>query len=702
MLHLTNSEIVLQINSIEKILVGIKRKSPRMLLLVEKAAHLKEPAETEAQEVSRMIEFLASLDGAKREKGEGKNREAIEQATTIALDIMKRMGCVEIVTEQGSRFDEKKHRIVRRDKCTLQENTIVQVVSRGFMLGDVCYPTHVIVAQNVGEPKKKRQKEKRLPILDYCAHKQYVCKSFSRLKDDPVVKEWLLKNYKAVLAVLSLNFDPVMNRIKALYSSDNRGCPPYDPIALIRSLILMAAFQFTSIGKWASELKSSPLAAIICGFETGKVPAVGTYYFLMQRLEDFEYKKTCEHQVRQHELRMGKSGYRIPKEKPKKDQKPEDVNPQPKDVLKNLAKLLEEQESEPIPNDLEKLLNEILTEVVVKHSAGKRLLGKLDKVVFSADGSTLPSASSPRGKSTCNCREQGIYDCKCPRKFSDKDAQWGYDTLQGWVFGYRYYQLVCSSGKHDLPLYITMASCNTHEGTMFLNSLDRFRKELASLSPDMKPGTFIGDSIHDAYACYEYLLHRKILYAIPYAHEPSQCLAWPGKPLSQDGSACAKEILVNDKGVPLCPGGLPMRYMNTHRCGHHVYSCPIKRPTNKGGKRGVRNIYLDECPKGCLCEPDSQWGPYCSIKPEDDPRIHPVIPRGSKEYHELLNSRSGCERSNSLKKQYYKLKYRRGRVMVYTFILTAFVSLLEHSSSWVRDDLKDRNINRDNVFDLFV
>ena len=388
--------------------------------------------------------------------------------------------------------------------------------------------------------------------------------------------------------------------------------------------------------------------------------------------------------------------------KPKAPQTQEEKHQQNRDVLKKLAERLEKQKDEPIPNDQEKLLNEILLEVGVKPSAAKNLLGNIKSVIFTGDGSTLPSGGAPNGKPICDCRNQGIYRCEHLRKYSDKDAQWGFDTLESWVFGYRYYQFVCSTEGHDLPIYLTMNSCNTYEGIMFLMSLDRLQKELKERFPDMELRYFGGDSIHDAYPCYIVLLKGKILYAIPYAHKPSACNVFAGKNKTTDPLSpfYQKEILLNEQGIPLCPGGKPMRYMNTHRCGHHVYACPAKRPTNCGGKRGVRKIHLDDCPNATLCEPESQWGPYLSIKPEDDPRIHPAIPRDSQEYKNLLAARSGCERSNSRKKIHYNLKYTHGRVMSYRFTQAVLISLLEHSSAWVKDDLKDKHITKDNVFDL--
>jgi len=705
--NFTISETVLQrINYMEKILVETKGKSPRILLIVEKIEKIK-GAEREQEWECKMIDLLAMLDGAKEEKAEARNREPIDQAIVIGLDIMKQRGCQEIRTGIGDKFDAKQHRVVGKEILSLPENSIVKIVSRGFMVNDICYPAYVIVAKNPGEVvehKKEPEKEKTLGIRYYCGHKKYVSEGFNKFKDDPFAREWLFQNHDSLLAVLSLNFDSITNRIKALYSKDNRGCPPYDPIALLRSLILMFAFGFTSIRKWSENMKSSPLSAIVCGFDPLNTPAVGTYYFLMQRIEDFEFKKKCDHYKRQHEMRQARSGYRMPKEKPKEPQTKEERHQQGKEVLKKLAENLEAKEGEAISNDQEKLLNEILLEVGVKESAARNLLGNIEKTIFTADGSTLPSGGATNGKPACDCRKQGIYRCEHIRKYSDKDGQWGYDTLEGWVFGYRYYQLICSTGKHDLPLYLSMSSCNTHEGVMFLNSLDRFQKSLSVLFPEMGLGFFAGDAIHDAYACYKYLVKHKILYAIPYAHQPSSCNPFPGtiRITNPASPYYNQEITVNEKGIPLCPGGCPMRHMNKHRCGHHVYGCPVKRPTNCDGMRNVRKVHLDECPFGTLCDPESQWGPYISIKPEDDPRIHPAIPRDSKEYKTLMNARSGCERSNSQKKIHHNLKYTRGRVMSYRFTQAILISLLEHSSSWVRDDLKDRKITKENVFELFA
>jgi len=62
--NFTISETVLQrINYMEKILVETKRKSPRILLIVEKTEKIKEAA-NEQELLFKMIDLLAMLDGA--------------------------------------------------------------------------------------------------------------------------------------------------------------------------------------------------------------------------------------------------------------------------------------------------------------------------------------------------------------------------------------------------------------------------------------------------------------------------------------------------------------------------------------------------------------------------------------------------------------------------------------------------------------
>jgi hypothetical protein len=274
------------------------------------------------------------------------------------------------------------------------------------------------------------------------------------------------------------------------------------------------------------------------------------------------------------------------------------------------------------------------------------------------------------------------------RKYSDIDATWGWNNLvKDFIFGYRYYQFVCSEQGHDLPIYLSIAPANTHEAVMSLKALERLRKHLRTSFPQSKITRLSVDAIHDAYAYYHYLIAHNILYAIPYANTPPKCSNINGK-------------LVNHNGVPICPCGLPMRRMTLNRHGATIYGCPVKRFTNRKEGRNIQVIHRKECPRGTLCEPLSKWGPYVSIKPLDDPRLHPPIPRNSQEYRKLMNLRSGCERSNSMKKQNFNLKFTNSRVMPYVYIRTILISLLEHAYVWVKEKLKEIDLRRD-ILSLF-
>ena len=686
-----------EINCLETKLSEIKRKSTGILMLVEKIKQAKKTMEQGESAVTDILQILTSLDVCRLKKSEEKNKDRLEQATVMCLEMIKTMGGVEIQVEIGERIDEKKHCIAQRVPSEGKENRILKCLSRGFVFGDSIYPAYIVVSQNNASSGKR---EKKFNILDHLQYRQKVRKAFALWSDDPSMKKWLFKNYEALLQVFSLNFDPIRKKIESLYSPGKRGCPPYDPIALIRSLVLMLASGETSITKWVDHLYTSPMSAVVCGFEPDNSPSVGTYYFFMQRLEDGEYQKPSPYRILPHEIRQESVSFRIPKAKPKEkpEREPDPVDEQKKDVLKKLVLDIESKEKHPIPQDMQKLLNQILLEVVVKPSAARSLLGDLEKVIISGDGTTIPSGSSPHGKAHCDCRSKGIYRCEHPHKFSDKDARWGYDTLEGWVFGYRLYQFVCSTAKHDLPIYLNMNSCNTHEGVMYLHSMDRLRKQLTCSFPEMNIGYFTGDAIHDSYTIYHYNFNRNIQYAIPYAHKPSKCQIWPGH---SDQPSPNESFLVNENGIPLCDAGLPMRYIGKNRHGNSAYACPIKRPTNCDGKRNVQKVYLDECPKGSLCSPDTKWAPCVSIASKNNPRLHPTIPRESQQYKELLNLRSGCERSNAQKKEHYKLKYNKSRVLPYVFIKATLISLLEHSKVWVKKDLQELKITKENVFSLF-
>jgi len=526
-----------------------------------------------------------------------------------------------------------------------------------------------------------------MELLKYIEYQNFVAGELKKRKAFENVMEKLVQYRDEFLCVFCIDLDGIHEKLRQLYSSHKVGKKPYDPQAILRSLLLMHAFQEDSITKWVKKMRTDPLVAIFSGMVPKKTPGVGTYYDFFKRFENGPHQKKCEHRILASERRKARSKLRTPQGKPTAREE-HDVEDK-KGIIRKLAEETISREKEPIPMDLERLLNEILWEVAVKASAQKGVIDDLTNLVVAGDGSTLPSAANVNGKCTCDCRKNGIFRCDHLRIFSDVDAQWGWDNrIKDFVFGYRFFQLVVPDNRHNLPIYLNIASANMHEAKMAIRALDRFDKQTKESGAKIREAAF--DALFDMYPFYHYLVHKDIGYAIPYAREVAKCVT-----LGQG------DQLFTAQGVPICPGGLPMIRSGLDRQGRDVYYCPVKRCGRRNGKI-VRLCFREECPLGSLCEPESMIGPCVHVSPTLDVRIHPKIPRGSKRYTEICNMRGCCERSNSMKKHGYQLKNAKMRVMPYAFIRLALISILEHSKIWASQQLATFDPMQNSIFALFT
>ncbi len=68
--------------------------------------------------------------------------------------------------------------------------------------------------------------------------------------------------------------------------------------------------------------------------------------------------------------------------------------------------------------------------------------------------------------------------------------------------------------------------------------------------------------------------------------------------------------------------------------------------------------------------------------------LYPPISRASPGYKKLMNLRSGCERSNSLKKVTYGLGDRPCRSDTHFLVRLYLVSIIEHAKAWLAEDRK--------------
>ena len=693
---------------LKSVLQNVKRKSHGICMLIKRIDAIRGMYENGFSIIPGMIVLFSRLDGAHEAPEERRNYRAIEQAITIALDIMEKLGAKQIPLSKGDKFDPSIHKAVGIEEANLPDGSVTTVVYRGFRVGERIYYAEVIVAKN---PNAERQEQgervavetvaqersektslfaAKAPGRKLCAtyeeYRRTVREGFERLATEQGTLSRVEAHKEELLMVYLLDFDPMRKELDALYSPTKRGSEPCDPTAILRSMLLMNAFRQTSLTAWATEVRSDPILAVICGFGRKKPPSVGSYYNLMKRLEDGPYVPKCQHRIKASEMRRAQAPFRMPKVKPTEKKKPA-----PAGVLERLTEKLRETKDEPCPKDLERILNEILLNVAVKPSSERGIIEDMRKLTLAGDGSTVPSGACSNGKNTCDCRKKGIFRCDHLRKFSDMQANWGWDNrIEDFVFGYRYYQFVCADNEHDLPIYLSISSANTHEAVMSLNALDRMQKMFAGHHSQARIERISVDAIHDAYAYYRYLVHHRIRYAIPYAKQPAVCLE-----LGEDGA------LFTDKGVPLCLGGLPMRRHGQDRQGRNMYACPIKRATRRNGRQ-VYVAHREDCPRQALCEPISILGPIVHVNKGIDPRIHPEIPRGSREYKQLSKMRTSAERSNSMKKERFRGKYTKTRVMPYAYIRLALSSLLEHSRVWAEEKLKEYVNLRENPLALFM
>ena len=107
-----------------------------------------------------------------------------------------------------------------------------------------------------------------------------------------------------------------------------------------------------------------------------------------------------------------------------------------------------------------------------------------------------------------------------------------------------------------------------------------------------------------------------------------------------------------------------------------MFVCPVKAKK------------LESCPlapePGWLCQPETKLGPVVNLNTKDDPRLFPEIARNSPTHKRIYKLRTGCERSNSRKKQAHDLERCRHRRQSLWLIRTTFAALCQHAKVWVQ------------------
>jgi hypothetical protein len=419
----------------------------------------------------------------------------------------------------------------------------------------------------------------------------------------------ILEYENSISKLLILNLDPLKRIIAPLYSKTGR--PSLNQPEIFRSLIIMNDLGY-SLDEWVHKLSNNPVLKAACGFQ-GKLPRIASYYDLINRIVKLQEKPR----------------HKPKKRKPKKSFGKEKLPPKhPGFVQKLVDQILKGHRFKYRP---ERVLQEIFAQVCVQPSIDLGLVPQT--VSISGDGTCVKTGASSYGRKTCKCAEFG---CDCPRKFSDPNATWGWDSHnERYFYGYMGYFISTynSTEKLDLPLYLRFLEARRHDSISAVVALAEFR----DLYPNLKVDTFISDSASDNYATYT-LLDKWDINAVIALNKTNK------------GNSIYEKCHVNENGVPICPGGHPMVYWGlsvNDRC-RIKWRCPC---------------VLGKCERCAACDScsPSEYGRVVYTKPEWDLRLFTRIPRGSVRFKAVMKERTAAERVNNRILHHYGLENSKVR-----------------------------------------
>jgi len=209
----------------------------------------------------------------------------------------------------------------------------------------------------------------------------------------------------------SLNLDPIRDHLIPYYS--NTGRPALYQPQILKSFLLMVDSKEVSIKNWVRKLHSDSLLAFLIGCAPGSVPSLTSHYDFIDRL----WMRDKEIQKRE---RLKKHKYNFLK-KPKKGKlkKGEKLPPKSTGSVKKMVDFFLSGRS--LDKRFDKLLQEIFVLAAIVPSLELGLLPH-NSLTASGDGTCLPVPSSHYGIKDCNCHDNGIWACKCDRRYSNPDA----------------------------------------------------------------------------------------------------------------------------------------------------------------------------------------------------------------------------------------------------------------------------------------
>ena len=412
-----------------------------------------------------------------------------------------------------------------------------------------------------------------------------------------------LVEYGELIATFQLlNFDHAHDYLKTLYSTTGR--PALRQIEIFRSMVL-CAYLNRSWEQMIHLLHHRAVFRMMIGLRKEEIPTLPSFYAFYARL-----MPTNETSITR------KPNGKKPTKKLKKNEKmPEKKEGRVQKMVTLVTKDKPFNESRP-----ERHLQTLFQLISVDTSMKQGLLS--DSCYLSGDGTSVRTGATSYGRKICDCRKQGLFKCDCPRHYSDPKAEYGWDSYKAqYYYGHTAYFLSTYNQelKIDLPLYVKMVSAKRHDSVTAILSLGEFRE----LYPNLTIKGFLSDSASDNYPTYQLLARPD--WNIP---------AFIALNNRKEAKFTYKQVEINDQGVPICEGGLPMIYhgRDDSRC-RNKFRCPAM------AKKGV------VCPLEKYCS-SSPYGRTVYTKTEDNPRFFTVVPRNTKQWQLVMNQRTSIERIN--------------------------------------------------------
>jgi hypothetical protein len=447
------------------------------------------------------------------------------------------------------------------------------------------------------------------------------------------------------------------------YSANGRPAV-FDPTDLFRSLVLMSKTRkFFGITEWSKALRNDRVLAVLSGFHPDKTPSVGIFYAFLDRFWlEFNIStkerrlrlRTLRRKPRQKKIDELKKGKKLP-------------NKRPYVVARLIKQVLKGRR---LTNRPERLIQYIFARCIVDKSISLGLIPtkpSSDPAILSlvagiaGDGTTVKTAADPSGIKVCDCRKNGIYNCECQRRFSDYDANWGWDSHNElYFYGRTFYPLTATHSLYDLPVFLSVGQAIRHDSVQAVVALTLFR----DLHLNLKIQRTLWVSAQDVYAFYN--LHHQ----------------WDIEPfIDLNKRATGKfslpqPLFVNQFGIPCCPAGQCMVFESYDKKRHRLkWRCPLK-----AGNKKIRCAAHLAC--SLACSPSS-YGRTVYTKPLDDLRLFTKTPRNSDTWKKVYNGRSASERVNKRLMVDYQIEHCRVRSNKHWIWRGHFAAISIHLDAWV-------------------